>query len=97
MTPDKTYKNEAEVALKLQYDRQIEEFFLLEREKARSQREASGQNLPFNLLQNQKGHIILNPTDSKEESCLNLNSEEDFGWVIFWLTKKKALDDLQIG
>ena len=77
--PDMTYQDEAEEALNVQYDRQIEEFFLLEMERVRYQRKASAsdQILPLNLLKHE-GYIILNPTDSEEEAGLNTTSEEDF-------------------
>jgi hypothetical protein len=75
-------KDEAAEALSLQYDRKIEEFFISERESARSSRETSSAALKSEQtclptkLREQEGHNILNLTDSEES---RVSSDEEFG------------------
>ena len=65
------YVDEAQEALSIQHDREIEEFYVTERERVRSMR-----------LEQLEGHIALNSTDSSEEDsstsswCWHLKYEE---------------------
>ena len=81
--PDTMYQDEAQEALNSQYDRQIVEFYISERERVSSLRETSSvavRSEPADLSANwrkQEGHIILNLSDSEESSVSS--SSEEFG------------------
>ena len=76
VTPDDNFQDEAEEALNEQYDRQIEEFYTSKRERVKSLRAEKIDST--SVLENVKGHVVLNVTGFSRESLISTSEEDEF-------------------
>ena len=78
--PDDTFEDEAQEALNDQYDRQIEEFYLAERERVKNLKAEHLETgiVPGTTLNHLEGHIILNIESSSRDSSTTASEDGDY-------------------